>query len=176
MPPMPFEHLHLLKCAAIAVLCGALAVLPSISAQADQLPRVVAVPVVPAPPVGARLTACAAIGTDSLRLECYDALTNPPPLAVQAPSAAPVTDEIIQLSGSGATNTPPFTTYGPWEIQWDFAGKIIAITIKAENGSTVDNANQVGDGSGHSYLEKAGRYFLSIQSRGQWNIRVVPAS
>jgi len=176
MPPMPFEHLHLLKCAAIAALFGALAVLHSMSVQADQLPRVVTVPVVPAPSLDVRLMACAAVGTDSLRLECYDALTNPPPLAVQAPSAAPVTNEIIQLSGSGPTNTPPFTTYGPWEIQWDFAGKIIAIAVKAEDGTTVDNANQVGDGSGHSYPEQAGRYFLSIQSRGQWNIRVVPAS
>src|SRR5438552_17068641 len=120
MPPMPFEHLHLLKWAAIAASFGALAVLHSMSVQADQLPRGVAVPVVPAPAVGARLTACAAIGTDSLRLECYDALTNPPQLAVQASSAALVTDEIIQLSGSGITNTFPFTTYGPWEIQWDF--------------------------------------------------------
>lgn len=81
-------------------------------------------------------------------------------------------DETIQtFSGSGLHDTRPFTTQGPWEIQWK-AVKKINIYVNDENGLAVPVA-MMQTGKGSSYQPKAGQYSLTIQSMGPWKIRII---
>jgi len=53
--------------------------------------------------------------------------------------------EIATFSGSGGKNTRPFTTTGPWEIQWDAKGDIFQLFLYTANGDMVGvPANQQG--------------------------------
>ena len=82
-------------------------------------------------------------------------------------------DEIIKtFIGSGLQDTRPFTTNGPWEIQWD-AKEQISISIKFPNGSNEQIVALNQSGKGSSYQTKAGQYYLHITSTGSWEIKVV---
>lgn len=84
--------------------------------------------------------------------------------------------EVATFSGSGGQNTRPFTTTGPWEIQWDAKGDIFQLFLFTANGDmTGVPANQQGYGKGTSYQPKAGKYYLQVNAIGNWTIRIVPA-
>ena len=81
---------------------------------------------------------------------------------------------IATFSGSGGQNTRPFTTTGPWEVQWDAEGDIFQLFLYTANGD-LDSlpANQQGSGEGTSYHPKAGKYYLQVNAIGNWKIRIV---
>ena len=81
---------------------------------------------------------------------------------------------IATFSGSGGQNTRPFTTTGPWEIQWDAKGDIFQLFLyRAEGGMDGVPANQQGSGKGTSYQPRAGRYYLQVNAIGNWRINIV---
>ena len=80
-------------------------------------------------------------------------------------------ETILKFSGSGLHDTRPFTTQGPWEIQWT-AEKKINIFVNDENGLAVPVA-MMQTGKGSSYQSKAGKYSLTIQTMGPWKIKIV---
>jgi len=83
--------------------------------------------------------------------------------------------EIATFSGSGGKNTRPFTTTGPWEIQWDAKGDIFQLFLYTANGDMVGvPANQQGSGKGTSFQPKAGKYYLQVNAIGTWNIKIMP--
>jgi hypothetical protein len=83
--------------------------------------------------------------------------------------------EIAAFSGSGGKNTRPFTTTGPWEIQWDAKGDIFQLFLYTANGDmTGVPANQQGSGKGTSFQPKAGKYYLQVNAIGTWSIKIVP--
>ena len=83
--------------------------------------------------------------------------------------------EIAAFSGSGGKNTRPFTTTGPWEIQWDAKGDIFQLFLYTANGNmTGVPANQQGPGKGTSFQPKAGKYYLQVNTIGSWNLKIVP--
>ena len=83
--------------------------------------------------------------------------------------------EIASFTGSGGKNTRPFTTNGPWEIQWDAHGNIFQLFLYTTDGNMIGvPANQQGPGEGTSYQPKAGKYYLQVNAMGNWTIRIVP--
>ncbi len=83
--------------------------------------------------------------------------------------------EIATFSGSGGKNTRPFTTTGPWEIQWDAKGNIFQLFLYTANGDMAGvPANQQGSGKGTSFQPKAGKYYLQVNAIGTWSIKIVP--
>jgi hypothetical protein len=80
-------------------------------------------------------------------------------------------ETILKFSGSGLHDTRPFTTQGPWEIQWEAENKI-NIYVNDENGFAVPVA-MLQTGKGSSYQSKSGKYSLTIQSMGPWKIKIV---
>jgi len=82
---------------------------------------------------------------------------------------------IATFSGSGGKNTRPFTTTGPWEIQWDAKGDIFQLFLYTATGDMVGvPANQQGSGKGTSFQPKAGKYYLQVNAIGKWSIKIVP--
>jgi len=82
---------------------------------------------------------------------------------------------IATFSGSGGKNTRPFTSTGPWEIQWDAKGDIFQLFLYTANGDIVGvPANQQGSGKGTSFQPKAGKYYLQVNAIGDWSIKIVP--
>lgn len=83
--------------------------------------------------------------------------------------------EIATFSGSGGKNTRPFTTTGPWEIQWDAKGDIFQLFLYTANGDMAGvPANQQGSGKGTSFQPRAGKYYLQVNAIGTWSIKIVP--
>ncbi|MCE5212399.1 MAG: DUF1566 domain-containing protein [Deltaproteobacteria bacterium] len=80
---------------------------------------------------------------------------------------------ITTFTGSGLHNTRPFTTSGPWEIQWN-SKEQISISIKSLDGSRDQSVALNQNGKGSSYQSKAGQYYLHIASTGNWEIKVIP--
>jgi hypothetical protein len=83
--------------------------------------------------------------------------------------------EIATFSGSGGKNTRPFTSIGPWEIQWDAKGDLFQLMLYTASGEmTGIPANQQGSGKGTSFQPKAGKYYLKVNAIGTWSIKIVP--
>lgn len=81
---------------------------------------------------------------------------------------------VANFSGTGSLNTRPFTTTGPWEIQWDSKNDYFYISLFTENGDRIGPiAAQPGGGIGSSYQPKAGSYYLKVISMGEWTIKIV---
>lgn len=87
---------------------------------------------------------------------------------------------VMELSGKGSRNTRPFTVKDHWEIRWkthaDGRFTIEAVKTDAANmleslGQSVGAQDQAG--TGETYIDKGGRYYLSIASSGEWSISVV---
>jgi hypothetical protein len=84
---------------------------------------------------------------------------------------------IAEFSGNGIRNTRPFDTPGPWEITWSASGDIFQIYVYGEGGDLVGvAANQQGPGDGSSYQAKGGRYYLQINTIGDWSVEVALAT
>ena len=82
---------------------------------------------------------------------------------------------IANFTGSGGLNTRPFTTTGPWEIQWIANGEIFQLYLFSSAGDLEGvPANQQGAGKGSSYQPKGGTYYLQVNAMGNWKIIIVP--
>lgn len=78
------------------------------------------------------------------------------------------------FQGNGTSNTRPFITPGPWEVQWDASGDVFQIFVHDGVGNLVDvAANQLGAGRGASYQPRSGTYYLQVNATGAWALRVV---
>lgn len=96
---------------------------------------------------------------------------------VQLPSGASTTirDGGSEYRGSGVRNLRPFTTTGPWEVQWNARGDIFQLYLYAVDGDLIDvSANQGGPGNGASYQPRSGTYYFQVNAMGDWTVRIVP--
>lgn len=93
-------------------------------------------------------------------------------------SAAESGSTVFELSGNGSRNTRPFTVKDHWEIRWSTPGNAFALTIyRADPKDELDalgvgSASQHKPGTGSSYFDAGGHYYLKITSTGDWTITV----
>ena len=87
-------------------------------------------------------------------------------------------DTVIKsFSGTGMQTTRPFEVNGPWECQWKAKGMLFQIELYTADGSLVNIiANQLGSGNGSSYQPKGGKYYIEINSIGDWKVNIVQIS
>lgn len=87
---------------------------------------------------------------------------------------------VMELSGKGSRNTRPFIVKDHWEIRWNSQSEdrftIDAVKTDAANaleslGQSV--ASQDHAGPGETYVDRGGRYYLTVSSHGDWSITVV---
>ena len=96
---------------------------------------------------------------------------------IAALSPAQAADTVIQKwSGNGLLNTRPFTTTGPWELQWDSSGLMQVFMSNANGDDQEVIANQVSGGHGTSYIPKPGTYLLKFNALGKWSAQAVLVS
>jgi hypothetical protein len=96
-------------------------------------------------------------------------------LSVEEDKSNITSSEIATFSGSGGKNTRPFTSTGPWEIQWDAKGEIFQLFLYTGSGKMIGiPANQQGSGKGTSFQPKAGKYYLQVNATGTWSVKIVP--
>lgn len=79
-------------------------------------------------------------------------------------------DLIAEFRGNGSINTRPFETSGPWEIQWTGDGPV-GITIYDQNNNLIDS---FGGRNETSFVNRPGRFYLSIFGVGAWTVTVRP--
>ena len=108
----------------------------------------------------------------------FDTGSQAAPKRREAPKPAPRARKkervITTFTGSGAKNTRPFTTNGPWEIQWDAKGTIFQLFLLASDGTPIGvPGNQQGAGKGSSYQPQPGKYLLQVNAMGKWTIKIV---
>lgn len=84
---------------------------------------------------------------------------------------------VQEFSGSGGTNTRPFTVQDHWEIQWEAAGSVFQVYLFNGAGEMQGvAANQQGSGTGSSFQPKGGDYYLQVNAIGAWEVRVAQFS
>lgn len=84
---------------------------------------------------------------------------------------------VASFSGSGGTNTRPFTVQPGWEIQWDADGSVFQLYLHSGDGDMLGvPANQQGPGEGKSYQPEGGEYYLQVNAVGGWEIQIVQLS
>jgi hypothetical protein len=86
---------------------------------------------------------------------------------------------VFTLSANGTRNTRPFTVKDHWEIRWTVQDRMLAIIVYRSNPASemdrlpVATGSQTKPGSGTTYIEAGGQYYLNIVSPGDWTITVV---
>jgi hypothetical protein len=92
-----------------------------------------------------------------------------------AAGPAQISNAPVTCRGNGTSNTRPFTSLGPWEVQWDASGDVFQVFVQDGSGNLVDvAANQLGPGRGASYQPRSGTYYLQVNATGAWSLQVVP--
>ncbi len=82
---------------------------------------------------------------------------------------------IDEFEGTGSQRTETFDTTGPFLITYDLtstgdANPTLSIAVSAEEGGSVDNASQTGEGTGDLLVdEPPGAYYLNITTSGDAN-------
>ncbi|MEX2530048.1 MAG: hypothetical protein WD960_04680 [Gemmatimonadota bacterium] len=96
-------------------------------------------------------------------------------LALLSTGTAAQDGRVIQsFSGSGGTNTRPFSVGPGWEIQWDAQGSIFQLYLYSGDGEMLGvPANQQAAGEGTSYQPTGGEYYLQVNAIGTWKIDIV---
>ena len=97
-------------------------------------------------------------------------------LLVVAPAGTAAADELVkEWTGQGKQTTRPFTVDGPWEVQWTYRGSRVFQIYVYTLGSYFSDivANQLDAASGSAFRPKPGTYYLKIDGRGLWTVRVV---
>lgn len=83
---------------------------------------------------------------------------------------------IAEFTGNNIRNTTPFEVTSPWEVQWNAKGNFFSIYLYAEDGRLINVlGNQTLPGEGSSYYPKAGKYYFSVSTVGDWSLKVVKA-
>ncbi len=81
---------------------------------------------------------------------------------------------IAKFEGSNIRNTKPFSVTSPWEVKWDAKGEFFSIYLYSEDGTLLNVlGNQNDPGEGSSYFAKAGKYYFSVSTVGDWSVKVV---
>ncbi len=81
---------------------------------------------------------------------------------------------LAEYSGNGSSNTRPFSAPSGWEVQWNASGDIFQVYVFDMEGDLVEvAANQMGPGSGASFIAREGTYYLQVNAMGSWALRVV---
>src|SRR5690606_36003095 len=81
---------------------------------------------------------------------------------------------LAEYSGNGSSNTRPFSAPSGWEVQWNATGDIFQVYVFDMEGDLVEvAANQMGPGSGASFIAREGTYYLQVNAMGSWALRVV---
>jgi hypothetical protein len=96
------------------------------------------------------------------------------------PAGEPI---IAEWTGEGRTTTRPFHVDGPWELQWTLTdipsmpGTAIFHTYLQKAGGAAGDFSVIGNsnmpGTGSSYVDKGGDYYLQVNAIGRWHIQVV---
>lgn len=103
------------------------------------------------------------------------------PLIMCAISAATAEEQIVQkLSANGSRSLRPFEVKPHWEIRWDSKQGIVVAVMRVDADPKdpiaklpVASGSQMTPGSGSTYVEPGGHYYLQITSMGDWTITVV---
>ena len=83
-------------------------------------------------------------------------------------------DRVIRTwNGTGLKTTRPFTTAGPWEVQWDAKEVFYLWVFEADGTPLAWVAGQQHAGKGASFQARAGTYCLDMRSCGAWSVKVV---
>jgi S1-C subfamily serine protease len=90
--------------------------------------------------------------------------------AALAQTAAPASTN-LSFSGTGASETTPFTIAGRWEVQWN--GSPLNVTVEQSDGTIVAGATSMGPGS--IFVASGGTYKVRLSSNfpAPWHISVV---
>ena len=79
----------------------------------------------------------------------------------------------LDFSGTGVSETTPFTIGSRWEVRW--SGLPISVTVEQSDGTIVAGATSMGPGS--IFVAAGGTYKLrlnpALHNNGPWHIRVV---
>ncbi len=118
----------------------------------------------------------AQIHTEATKQPDFTASLSEPSIA--KPPAVPQKSVVETFSGSGMTTTQPFVVDNGWEIEWNakWSGDVglFQLFLYAGDGTlTGFAANQTKPGKGSSYQAKAGEYYLTVNTLGDWDIKIV---
>jgi len=87
----------------------------------------------------------------------------------------PAEDPIAAYSGSGPGESAAFSTEGPWEIRWEFEGRLFQVSVHSTGGRPMGiAATQMDSGSGRSFQPQAGEYRLQVNASGEWRVEIAP--
>jgi hypothetical protein len=99
--------------------------------------------------------------------------TAPSPSPTVPPGEATVE---AHFEGRGSLSTRPFTTGGPWRLRWTISGSggsRALFVLRTSTGELVAIiAKQQGDGSGETYVPRAGSFFLEVAADGAWRLEI----
>ena len=79
----------------------------------------------------------------------------------------------VYSGGTERKGTPIFTVPEGWGYRWTFEGAAMKLTLFDKNRNQIGNpVSQIGGGSGQRVVGKAGKYFMMIQSSGNYRIEL----
>jgi hypothetical protein len=97
-----------------------------------------------------------------------------------APAWAAEEQIVFTQSANGTRNTRPFTIKPHWEIRWVSKEGIVVSVVPADPDQKnplaklpIASGTQLTPGDGSTYIERGGKFYLSITSMGDWTITVV---
>jgi len=101
-------------------------------------------------------------------------------LSLTAPAWSAEETIVQQLAAGGARSLRPFTIKPHWEIRWTSKDAIAISVLLADADPKnplaklpVASGSQMTAGSGSTYVEPGGHYYLQITSMADWTITVV---
>ncbi len=105
---------------------------------------------------------------------------SPSPSITPVPSLAPATDPpppttVLEIEGTGDQVSEAFEVSDGWQIVWQTDGESFEFAVRGDQdvGTVVD---QTGSSSGVTSIVPTGRFYLEINAKGPWSIRVVQNS
>lgn len=98
-------------------------------------------------------------------------------LVTPAEAQETMTDSAIaRYEGSGISTLRPFTADGPWEATWSAEGDLFQMWTETEQPGVgrvpLMLANQSPAGDGSSYQAKPGKFALTVNAIGDWEVVV----
>lgn len=94
--------------------------------------------------------------------------------ALAAPDAPAAGEKVVQqMSGTGLGRPRPFHVDGPWELRWTASQLFQVMAYRDGDDMPEILANQMGPGSGTSYVPKGGTYRLVFNCTGKWSATAI---
>lgn len=105
---------------------------------------------------------------------------SPSPSITLVPSQVPATDPpppttVLEIEGTGDLISEAFEVSEGWQIVWQTDGESFEFALRGDQdvGTVVD---QTGSSSGVTSIVPSGRFYLEINAKGPWSIKVVQNS